>query len=164
MHHRDSTPRVHNQLRRAALVALPTAAMCRLRITLYVALLACVACDTPPVELRAGSAPELDLVAEAPTDDPHPTDCRDAYYCYGDCQGGAFLLGEFASEQHDACAESCEPMAASSRDHFGWWLDALETTCAEDDSNECWWAAITFSGQDLAATMLDSCMREGASW
>lgn len=164
MHHRDSTRRVHNQLRSPL-----TRAMAFLRTVLAIALLACVACDDvqarASVQQRVGAVADVELGVAEPTDSPQPNDCRDAYYCYGSCQGAGFLEGALASERHDACADACEPSGTSSRDHYGWWLDAVETQCAEDDSNECWWSAISFEqGQDLAATVLDGCMREGASW
>lgn len=171
MHHRNSTPCVHNQLRRSAVLACVMAFFTNLRLALAIAVLATVACDPstehqPAQQQRVGAVPELDLVQGEPTDAAHPGDCRDAYYCYGDCQGAAWLEGASAAEQHDVCADACAPSDASSRDHFGYWLDALEVECEADASDECWWSAISLDqgGHDLAVTVLDGCMREGAAW
>ncbi len=123
-----------------------------------------VACDTDAAPAHRSAAAPLSIAQ--PADESVPYDCRDASYCYRDCQGAAWLAGTAAVDAHGDCAATCEPETQSGRDHYGWWLIALESQCEDDDSDGCWISAILpdHGCSDLAGVVLDGCLREGASW
>ncbi|HWB76432.1 MAG TPA: hypothetical protein VG755_15805 [Nannocystaceae bacterium] len=175
MHPRRSTPDVHNQLRLATIEALAAAVCCRIRFmarhlhaALAALLLIVAACDTTttPTAPRTGAVAEVELAQ--PTDPATPLDCRSAHYCYRSCQGAGFLAGESAADLHGDCAAQCEPVGFDATNHWTWWIDAVDTQCEDDWSDECILAAMVpdLHGDDgdLSGTLLDACMQQGASW